>query len=86
MNTSQATIQRWGNSQGLRLKREVLQPLGLSAGDPVEISVSSGRIVVSPSKKIKKQAVDLKKLLSGVSQNRKVKEVDWGPPVGKEVW
>lgn len=80
-----AIIQKWGNSQGLRLRKEILEALNLSEGDSVKIFVRSGDIVVSPDKKRKKR-VDLQKLLSGTGKQRGVKEIDWGAPVGKEVW
>ncbi|HEC30726.1 MAG TPA: AbrB/MazE/SpoVT family DNA-binding domain-containing protein [Candidatus Yonathbacteria bacterium] len=82
MNT---TIQKWGNSQGLRLKKEVLDSLSLSAGDPIKVFVKSGNIIISPIKKQKKK-VDLRKLLAKVPKNYKPKEFDWGSPVGKEIW
>ena len=82
MNT---TIQKWGNSQGLRLKKEVLDALNLSAGDQIKVSVKSGSIVISPAKK-KRKKVDLNKLLAKVPKDYKPKEIDWGSPVGKEIW
>ncbi len=82
MNT---TIQKWGNSQGLRLKKEVLGALNLSVGDSIKIFVKSGSIVISPAKKQRKK-IDLNKLLAKAPKNYKLKEVDWGVPVGKEIW
>lgn len=79
------TIQKWGNSQGLRLKKNILNILDLSEGDRVEVFVRSGDIIISPDKKQKKK-VDLKKLLSGEMKYHKMKEIDWGTPSGKEVW
>lgn len=80
-----ATIQKWGNSQGLRLRKDILNTLNLSEGDSVRVSVRLGNIIVSPDKRQKKR-VDLKKLLSKTRKQRNMKEVDWGAPVGKEVW
>jgi len=82
MNT---TIQKWGNSQGLRLKKEILEALSLSTGDGVSISVSSGNIVISPSKKQRKK-VDLKRLLSKAPKGYNAEEINWGEPAGKEIW
>ncbi len=82
MNT---TIQKWGNSQGLRLKKEVLGALDLSVGDSIKVFVKSGNIVISPVKKQRKK-VDLKKLLAKVPKNYKPKETEWGASVGKEIW
>ncbi len=80
-----AMIQKWGNSQGLRFKKDILDALDLSVGDPITMIVRSGTIIIAPDKKRRKK-VDLKKLLSKAPKNHPLKEVDWGAPVGKELW
>lgn len=35
-------IQKWGNSQGLRLSKQVLDLAGISVGDSVELVVAEG--------------------------------------------
>lgn len=82
MNT---TIQKWGNSQGLRLKKDVLNDADLSVGDAIQVSVKLGNIIISPDKKRRKK-VDLKTLLSKTPKKHKPSTIDWGPPVGKEIW
>lgn len=77
-------IQRWGNSQGLRLKKDMLDALDIMIGDPLKVFIRSGNIIISPDKK-RREKVDLKKLLSKTKQNH-MKEVDWGMSAGKEVW
>lgn len=79
------TIQKWGNSQGLRLKKDILDTLNLSEGDSVRVFVRAGDIIISPDKKQVKK-IDLRKLLSKTPKRSKIREVDWGTPVGKEVW
>jgi len=79
------TIQKWGNSQGLRLKKEILRDMDLSVGDRIKVSVVSGSIIITPGKR-QRRKVDLKKLLSKVSKNYKSKEVNWGTTAGKEIW
>ena len=79
------TIQKWGNSQGLRLKKDILDTLNISAGDSVRVFVRSGDIIVSPDKKQAKK-IDLKKFFLKTPKQSKIHEVDWGTPVGKEVW
>lgn len=44
----QSKIVPIGNSKGVRLPREVLRRVKLSAGDPVEIRVRARSIVISP--------------------------------------
>jgi antitoxin MazE len=79
------TIQRWGNSQGLRLSREVLQDAGLSVGQQVKVAVRKGRVVVAPAGS-KRRKHDLAKLVAKIPKGYRPREVRWGAPVGREVW
>ena len=47
-----AKIQKWGNSQGLRLAKNLLADAQLDIGDEVDISVKDGIMVVTPAKRI----------------------------------
>lgn len=42
----QQTIQRWGNSQGIRIPRAVLEMAGMFIGDRVELIAASNEILV----------------------------------------
>ena len=78
-------IQKWGNSQGLRLARQVLEEAHLSVGDEVDVTTRDGMIVIAPARRIRgKQS--LQELVSRIPKNHKPGEVDWGEPVGREVW
>jgi antitoxin MazE len=78
-------IQKWGNSQGLRLAKQVLEDAHISVGDDVDVRVRDGLIVVEPTRRVRgKQS--LKELVSRIPKNYKAEEIDWGEPVGKEVW
>ena len=78
-------FQKWGNSQGLRVTKEILEEADIELGDEVRVSARNGRIVVEPVVKVRGR-YDLKKLVSKIPPNYRVEEVDWGRPVGKEVW
>jgi len=80
-----AKIQKWGNSQGLRLAKNVLADANLDIGDAVDISVKDGIMIVTPAKKIRGQH-NLKDLVSRIPENYQPGEIDWGEPVGKEAW
>ena len=41
-----ATIQKWGNSQGIRLPKIVLDELGFAENDKVEITTSEDCIIL----------------------------------------
>jgi len=78
-------VQKWGNSQGLRLAKQVLEEAHISVGDPVDVSTRDGVIVIAPARRVRgKQS--LQELVSRIPKNYKAEEVDWGTPVGREDW
>jgi len=78
-------IQKWGNSQGLRLARQVLEDAHIAVGDDVDVAARDGMIVIAPVRRIRgKQS--LQELVSRIPKNYKPGEVDWGEPAGREVW
>ena len=80
-----AKIQKWGNSQGLRLAKNLLADVQLDIGDEVDISVKEGIMLIRPAKRIRGRH-SLKDLVKRIPENYKISEVGWGDPVGKEVW
>ena len=79
----QAQIKPWGNSQGIRIPKEILSESGIVVGDDVNIKVSNGRIVIEKSfrhKTLEERAAEFNGnlLLDG--------EFDFGEAVGREVW
>jgi antitoxin MazE len=78
-------IQKWGNSQGLRLAKQVLEDAHISVGDEVDVTTRDGMIVIAPTRRIRgKQS--LQELVSRIPKDYETEEVDWGEPVGREVW
>lgn len=78
-------VQKWGNSQGLRVTKALLDEARINVGDAVNVSVRKGRIVVEPVTRVRGR-YDLKTLISRMPKGYQAKELDWGSPVGKEVW
>ena len=78
-------IQKWGNSQGLRLARQILEDACISVGDDVELAVREGMIVIVPIRRVRGRQ-SLKELVARIPKNYKPEETDWGKPVGNEVW
>ena len=76
-------VQRWGNSQGLRLSKQVLELADIAVGDDVEIVVGDHQITV---RKVKRTKFDLAELVARIPKGYRAEEVDFGPPVGKEDW
>ena len=78
-------VQKWGNSQGLRFTKALLQEAQINVGDEVNVSVQEGRIIIEPVNKVRGK-YDLKELVSKMPQEYHVEELDWGEPSGKEGW
>lgn len=80
-----AKIQKWGNSQGLRFPRNLLNEAQMNVGDEVKVSIFEGRIIVEPVTKVRGR-YNLKELVSKMPESYQAMEIDWGTPVGKEIW
>ena len=78
-------IQKWGNSQGLRLTKQVLEDAHISVGDDVDVTAKDGLIVVAPARRVRGKR-SLEELVSRIPKGHKTVEIDWGQPVGEEVW
>lgn len=78
-------VQKWGNSQGLRIAKSLLEEVGIQVGDQVRISIRDRRLVVEPAATVRGR-YDLRALVADMPDDYCVAEEDWGPPVGREVW
>jgi antitoxin MazE len=78
-------VQKWGNSQGLRLSKKLLADVRIDVGDEVDVAVRDGALVVTPVRRVR-GAVDLEQLIRGIPEGYRPDELDWGPPVGRETW
>lgn len=78
-----AKVQKWGNSQGIRFPKAVLEQSQISIGDSIDISARKGQITIKLKSKIKGK-YDLKDLVKQIPKDYKVSEIDWGSHAGKE--
>ena len=78
-------IQKWGNSQRLRLAKRLLEDAHISVGDDVDVTARDGLIIIAPARRIRGRQ-SLKELVSRLPKNYKAGETDWGEPIGREVW
>lgn len=79
----QTQVKEWGNSQGIRLSKDVLKNAGIGLNEILDISVANGVITLTKPfrhKTLEERATeyDGKLMLDG--------EYDWGDPVGREIW
>jgi len=78
-------VQKWGNSQGLRITRQVLEDAGIQIGDEVDVTARDGVILIAPVRRVRGK-LSLQELVSRIPNEYRSSEVEWGKPVGKEVW
>ena len=72
----QTTIQKWGNSQGIRIPKAFLEALEMMENDLVELSRVDDNIV----------ELTLEDIFKDYDGESAAEEFDWGASVGKEVW
>jgi antitoxin MazE len=78
-------VQKWGNSQGLRFPKAILEKVDIQIGDEVTLSVENGKIIVEPVYRVRNR-FDIHQLVAEMPEDYQVEEVDWGKPTGKEEW
>ena len=76
-------VQKWGNSQGLRLAKHTLEDARISVGDDVEVIAREGQILI---KKIARPKFDLAEMVARMPRDYKAREESFGKPVGREEW
>ena len=80
----QTTIQKWGNSQGIRIPKAFLEALGMMENDIVELNRVNDNIVIKKVNKEKELTLD--DIFKDYDGKSVAEEFDWGTPIGKEVW
>ena len=86
------TIVKWGNSRGIRLPKPFLESLDLKDNDVVDVITDNGKIIIQKlhQRKSLKQRVEEfygKDFETVLKENPyEFEEMDWGHPVGEEIW
>ena len=78
-----ATVKKWGNSAAVRIPTSVMQATNIDLDEVVEVREEDGRIVIEP---LRQKKYELDKLLKGITPKNQHRAIDFGAPVGKEVW
>ena len=78
-------VQKWGNSQGIRLSKETLAAANISLGEELELFSFKNQMIIKPVRKLRGK-YDLQDLVSQIPNDYQVKEEDWGISIGQEVW
>lgn len=76
------SIARWGNSLALRIPQAFAKELALSEDMVAELRLEGDRLVLAPLP----PDDELERLLSGITDENRHVETDWGPVRGQETW
>ena len=77
------SIQKWGNSQGLRIPKILLESLKWAENEQIEMILGDGEITLRP---VKAKRRSIQELFADYQGDYQPSEIDWGEPEGNEVW
>ena len=77
------SLQKWGNSSGVRLPKRIIKAAKLKDDQLLTVSLRGQSIVLTPLKSA--DNFTLKTMLEGVTPNNVHGEIDWGSDVGAEI-
>ena len=86
-----ATVQKWGNSQGIRIPKSLLESLGIRENDRVELFQTEDMITIkkaaaAPHKTLEERLTSFYgKPIEEIGRIQS-QEVEWGQAKGSEVW
>ena len=89
--TIQTNVRRWGNSQGIRLTKEIMSQMNLQENDTIGINIIDGKMTVEKINKPK--YLNLTERLEAFYKRpideiyvESTQEVEVGDPKGNEIW
>ena len=77
------TGKKWGNSASVRIPASIMAAAALHIDQLVDVREEKGRNVIEP---VLAPAYDLDALLDQMTPDTFPEEVDFGQPVGNEIW
>ena len=79
----QTQVKAWGNSQGIRISKEILKEAHIELNDILEVNVKDEKIVLA--KPFRHKTLEERAMEYG-GELHLDGEFDWGEPEGREVW
>ena len=79
----EARLQKWGNSDGIRIPKAFLKLLNLKTNDTVELNYQDDKIIIS---KIKKSPISLEERFAKYNGENLAKDFTWDNAKGSEIW
>ena len=78
-------IQKWGNSQGVRIPKILLDTVNWSENEQIILLVQGDKIVMEKAKEKKQKKKNIKELFADYQKEYEPIDIDWGDPEGNEI-
>jgi antitoxin MazE len=78
-----ARFSKWGNSLAVRVPASLAQEIAVGEGDPADIVVENGNLVIKP---VHSPRYDLSDLIGKITEANVHDEAETGSAVGNEFW
>ena len=76
------TIQRWGNSQGIRIPKVLTDTVNWKENEELSVSVKNDKIIIEKAVRHK----TIQELFADYDGAYVPVQIDWGEPAGNEIW
>jgi len=76
-------VKKWGNSASVRIPAAIMAATALRLDQEVDVRAEDGRVVIEP---VSAPVFDLDALLAAMTPDTFPEDLDFGPPMGREVW
>lgn len=75
-------LQKWGNSQGIRIPKLIIDAVNWKENEELTLDVRDDEIIIRKAQERK----SIEELFRDFDSEYTAEEIDWGKPVGKEIW
>jgi antitoxin MazE len=79
------TVQKWGNSLGIRIPKSVAEQVDLATGTEVEFDTSNGVLTIRPARRRRRSKYKLSDLLAKMKTSHRHGELFKDGPRGREI-
>ncbi|QNR08055.1 MULTISPECIES: AbrB/MazE/SpoVT family DNA-binding domain-containing protein [Macrococcoides] len=79
----QVSLQQWGNSQGIRIPKSIVNEMNLDKNQKFDLTMQDEKIILT---KQQQNNSLIRELFENYETENKPSEFDWGKPRGNEVW
>lgn len=76
-------VKKWGNSASVRIPARVLAAAEMHIDQEIELRAEDGRIIIEP---VKTPRYELDELLAAMVPETFPDDLDFGGPMGEEIW